>query len=448
MPVSAVRSTVRCVPVIKAARDGEEPSDITFKTKKFFSKKVDLSGEKRVIINLTDVRWDHGSASLNIRRKIFRSKNEMQKIPVLLERLGFDLESQEKIYALFGKGDVDIGVDTFISYIKKSLITVERVGYSGKNADDPKFYLMVNEPEGKGGNNIFYKGFSRKGTPRGITKIQRERKTVVKVSNAAQQLFAFLKSHKQIPSYCCRVIRHEGEVKVSQLGGFDLHHFDLNNLNQKQRYQFYMSIFEGLSQIHWFGVHRDVKPGNIVTAQDSKENYFAKFIDFDAMREQRGEGKGIGSVLYYCPMRFLSEIQGQAFPISDKDDIWAAMYSICEVESYWISPADRILSPEFVERFKDYHRSGHSWEERYKWIQEEIGKDEGHLFNRLKPDPAYPLDELVYETAFMDYPERRMSAQEVVMSFGKKEASDEAPQDSIEIVDSSMSLDSCSENSY
>lgn len=447
MCVSAVRSTVRCVPEVRPSRDGQ-PSDITFKTKSFFSKEVDLRGEKRVIINLADVRWDHGNVFSNIRRKIFRPKNEMQKIPVLLEQLGFDFEAQKKICSLFGEGDVDAGVDRFISeFVQKGLITIERVGYSGKNADDPKFYLIVNEPKGEGGNNTFYEGFSRKGTLRGITKIKRERKAVVRVSNAAQQLFAFLKSHQQIPSYCCRVIRYEGKVKVSQLGGFDLFHFDLNNLDQEQRYQFYISIFKGLAQIHWFGVHRDVKPENIVMALDSEGNYFAKFIDFDAMREQSGISKGIGTVSYYCPRRFLSETQGQAFPISDRDDTWGAMDSICEAESYWISPAESILSPEFRNRVKDYYDSGSHVNTRTAWIQEEIDKDEGNLFNRLKPNPAYPLDALVYATAFMD-PERRMGAQEVVMSFGKKEASDESSQYSVEIVDSSMSLDSCSENSY
>ena len=165
MLVSAVRSTVRCVPEVKLDRDGKL-SDITLKTKSFFSKKVDLRGEKRVIINLADVRLDDGRIFSNIRRK-----GEMQKIPILLEWLGFDNESQEKIYEQFGDGNFEVGVDRFVNhFVKKGLVTVERIGYSGKDANDPKFYLIINKLRDEGANSAFYKGFSRKGTPRAIHK--------------------------------------------------------------------------------------------------------------------------------------------------------------------------------------------------------------------------------------------------------------------------------------
>ena len=440
MSVSAVRPTVHCAPKVKLARDGK-PSDITFKTKRFFSKEVDLSGEKRVIINLADVRLDDGRGAFSkIRRKVSRPKNEMEKIPVLLERLGFDPHSQEKIYTVFGKGDLDEGINVFVNrFVKKGLVTVERIGYSGKNANDPKFYLIVNELQDQGENSTFYKGFSRKGTPRAITKIKRKlikQGAVVRITDAAQQLFVFLKLNKQqTPSYCCRVMGYEGDVKVSQFGGLDLVHFEFKKLDREQRYQFYISIFEGLSQIHRFGVHRDVKLENIVAVEDIAGDYFAKFIDFDTMLEQKKESKSGGTPIYCCPRTFLSAFQGQPFPISDKDDIWAAMYTICAVESYSIPPGERILSPEFVERFKIYHHSGRTWDARSKWIQGEIDRDEGNLFNRLKPDPAYPVDALVYETAFMDDSRGRLDADQIVVMFAEKEVSDQFTQDSIIIVE-------------
>ncbi|MBS0653568.1 MAG: hypothetical protein JSR39_08630 [Verrucomicrobia bacterium] len=343
----------------------------------------------------------------------------------VLNDLGFKPEALDNIYSHLGGGNKEDGKDRLLDLIRDGKVTIERIGFSKEKEGHPaeaKFYMIINEVKDEGGNNQFHIGFSRKGAVRGIT---REVNKASNVPELAKKLSSNETFHDHVERRCSRIMNDEPGIKVSQLGKCNLWDLDLSKLTKSQRFRLYISIFEGLNVIHKLGVHQDVKPGNIVV---DDENH-AMFIDFDTLKETNEETPRFsGTLTYFSPERLRKFINATPIEASKKDDIWAAMLSICELEAQ-LPESERLLSEEFVQRYEEYSSTIKNLDmpdylKRLKFVG-----SSGNLFEGLKADCRYPLDALVYETAHT-IPAYRYTARDVLMHFSQ-----------LEVVDSKENID-------
>lgn len=368
--------------------------------------------------NIVDPKVGKARSVINISPLVGFSRND-SGVKKVLNDLGFKPEALDNIYCCLGNGDKEQGKHRLLDLIRDGKVTVERIGFSKEKEGRPaqaKFYMIINEVKDQGGNNQFHIGFSLKGTMRGITK---EVNKSSKVPELAEKLSSRDTFNEHIQRRCSRIMNHEPGIKVSQLGKCNLWDLDLSQLTKSQRFRLYISIFEGLNVIHKLGVHQDVKPGNIVI----DEEYHAMFIDFDTMKKKEAStSRFSGTLIYYSPERLRKFINATPIEASKKDDIWAAMQSICELEVQ-LPESERLLSEEFVQRYEEYRSTIKNMDmpnylKRINYLGPSI-----NLFEGLKPDPRYPLDALVYETAHT-IPENRYTARDVLMHFSLLEVVD------------------------
>jgi hypothetical protein len=114
---------------------------------------------------------------------------------------------------------------------------------------------------------------------------------------------------------------------------------------------------------------------------------------------------------------------------NSKDDIWAAMLMICQLENK-LPVKDRMLSPEFMEMFKTYKENvmDEGFIKRFCISFHEYFKAHPHSLFEAERPPAtdYPLDRLVYQMAATQH-QARPSAKEVLARFPEHPSSFRLP---------------------
>lgn len=348
---------------------------------------------------------------VNLCKSVSQAANQ-HELTKTLEDLGFKEGAFDKICEYIGNGKAEKGKKQLFQYIQEEKVTIERIGYSKKNngqEKEAKFYLVFNNIEKKGGNNSFRIGFSRAGKARAILRRERNH-DVPELAKILSDKETF-SSHIQMR--CSRIMNSERGIKAAQLGKCDLKSFDLATLSKFERFNLYISIFEGLNVIHKIAVHQDVNPKNIVV----DENNLALFIDLDTMKKEGDKNTSqCGTIAYYSPERLEKYISGETIMASGKDDIWAAMLCICALEAA-LPDNMRMISNAYIRRYWEYaiplhHKLPNRYEQKIKFLK---GKGE-NLFSGIKSNPKRPLDEVVYKTAYID-PNKRYNALEVLMEF-------------------------------
>lgn len=259
----------------------------------------------------------------------------------------------ESLFLYLGKGDRERGVEKFEKKYKDRIM-IERIGFNkfGRN----KFYITIDKSKTKGGWNQFQIGISRRGTLRGILRpVSSDRVDSQDLANA-RELRSKLGVKYQGP--ISRVMSDENGVKATELGGENL--FELasqTKLKREVRLVIYKSLLQGLRELHRHGyVHSDLKMENIVVVRDGKgEITGVKIIDLDRLAKiGKSHCTRVGTrYMPYSPERIFGKDAGIANP---KDDTWAAMCVICNLECS--SPEnERILQSSLVEKFGEYKKA-------------------------------------------------------------------------------------------
>lgn len=336
-------------------------------------------------------------------------KSDDKRIQEVLKCLHFEKDALKKIYSHLGKGDEAKGKKRFLNYVRKGQISLERIGFSkekevesgndGTKIAMPKFYLVINNLKGAGGCNTFSIGFSRKGTDRAVlfSKDNFTLKLTEDILNLKGNGIASIKNAEV-----------ESGVKVTKLGGKDLFSTleEIRSLSKIERLSLYRNIFSVLNEIHQKGlVHRDIKLDNLVWFSQGSLSTDQKVmaIDLDFVKKEgRSCSATNGTPFYFSPERMQAYIDksqnSQAIYTADsKDDVWAAMLMICKIES-GVSPSERLLSQEFLDRFNAYsHIEGMIIVQMRSRI-EHLGS-KSNLFEGLQANSKHPMERIVQEAA-------------------------------------------------
>ncbi len=335
-----------------------------------------------------------------------------------------------------------IGKEKFFRLVNEGKVSIERLGLRTTRKED-KYYLIIREPKRSGGFNSFQIGYSRRGTPRAIiienicakkdySPEEIKQRNAVKNENftLAERLT------KENAPNVCRIMNYEDGIKVLQLGGKNLHELDLKNLTKVQRLNLYRDLFKGLFQMHSVGLcHRDLKCGNVVIHINQQGEPVPWIIDILDFLEEEGKNR-LGTALIGT-QRMLSpngvaaykkeraqrlrpvEERGLIAPANPKDDVWAAMLMICQLESK-VREQDRMLSPEFIKMFGEYEctvMSTHYMEDFCANFQKYFQTYRDNLFDAKRAFVTdYPLNRLVYQMA-STRSEQRPSSKEVLEYF-------------------------------
>ncbi|MBX9745164.1 MAG: hypothetical protein K2X08_08150 [Chlamydiales bacterium] len=260
------------------------------------------------------------------------------------------LEILEKLYLYLGKGNSQKGKATFEKYKSYGRVTIEKIG-ADKNGFS-KFYLVVDKQLGVGGWNSCQIGVSQNATLRAIIRPLPGVSDSENLKNAKELRKALGLKYRGPIS---RVMNCENGVKVTELGGDNLHVLSrTNSLSKKERLIVYKSLLQGLVDLHRHHyVHTDLKTANIVVMKDDEGAITGvKIIDLDRLSKIGESHNTAPEVRYlpYSPERIFVRDQGIASP---KDDIWAAMLIICKMESM-VSPEVRWLNPSFISKYEEY----------------------------------------------------------------------------------------------
>lgn len=336
-----------------------------------------------------------------------------------------------------------IGEKQFFELVKQGRVSIERVG-KRKTGEEDKYYLIIKKPDASGAFSSFQIGYSRRGEKRGVNiekdyaniahspeeieLLQKER--AVK----AQNLVLAKRLTKENAPNVCQMMNFEDGIKVSKLGSMSLDKLDLTQLTKAQRLKLYRSILEGVFQMHSVGLcHRDLKCENVVVHIKENGEAVAWIIDIlDFLEEEGANRLGtaiIGTKDMWSPDSVEAYEKEQAQrnqPVKEpvalanpKDDVWAAMLMICQLESK-LPEQDRMLSPEFMEMFKTYKENvmDQGFIRRfYSSFQEYFKAHPSNLFEAdRRPATDYPLDRLVYQMAATQHQDRP-SAKEVLERF-------------------------------
>ncbi len=264
-----------------------------------------------------------------------------------------DPKAVEALYLHLGRGDMDKGIEKFENKYRNRIM-IERIGFdkNGRN----KFYITIDKTKSKGGWNQFQIGISRRGTLRGVLRPRSSQRIDSENLGNAMELRNRLGKKYQGP--ISRVMNEENGVKVTELGGEDL--FDLvqhTKLSKAVRLVIYKSLLEGVRELHRHGfTHSDLKMENIVVVRNGEgEITGVKIIDLDRLTEiGKSHRTRVGTrYVPYSPERIFGKDAGVANP---KDDIWAAMCVICNLESK-ADEGDRLLQPTLVDKFNEYKQA-------------------------------------------------------------------------------------------
>lgn len=337
-----------------------------------------------------------------------------------------------------------IGEREFFKLVKQGCVAIEKVGKK-KNGED-KYYLIIKKPDGGGAFSSFQIGYSRQGeklgvnieksysniahSPEEMELLEKEREVKTQSLNLAKRLT------KENAPNVCQMKGFEDGIKVSRLGETSLDRFDVAQLTKEQRLKLYRSLVEGLFQMHSVGLcHRDMKVENVVVHREKNGDVVAWIIDFLDFLEEDGNNRlgtaMIGTKQMWSPdcvrayeleqaqKRKPQEEQVAVALANPKDDVWAAMLMICQMESK-VPEQDRLLSPEFMQMFGAYKESvmEQSFIRQFcARFHEYFDAHPNNLFQgEVGPAIDYPLDRLVYQMGCVDQ-ERRLSSQQVLEQF-------------------------------
>ncbi len=359
-----------------------------------------------------------------------------------------------------------LGKDKFFLLVKESKVSIERVGQrssrkvgfftffnEGKASIEKvqqretqkkdKYYLIIRKPECSGGLNSFQIGYSRRGTPRAII-IEQNRTNTVYSSKKIRRRKAVKNQNftlaeqltKENAPNVCRMMNYEDSIKVLQLGDMNIHKLDFTNLTKAQRLNLYRGLFKGLFQMHSVGLcHRDLKCGNVVVHINEQGEPVPWIIDILDFLEEEGKNRlgtaMIGTRRMWSPNAVAAYEKEQAQwnrpeeekkPVAlanPKDDVWAAMLMICELE-FKATEQDRMLSPEFIEMFEEYRRTVMDAGPMSSFCTNFHNYFKAHPHNLFDAERGfvtdYPLNRLVYQMASIQS-EERPSSKEVLEYF-------------------------------
>ncbi len=334
--------------------------------------------------------------------------------------------------------------EKFLELLHGGKISIERVGWRKAGAED-KYYLIIRDPKEEGGLSVLVSGYSRRGSPRAVTIRKGNNENTACLRKRSQRLnkrdlirnqnleLAKLLTKENAPNVC-QMMSYEDGIKVSRLGDMDINQLNLEKLTKMQRLNLYRSLFKGIFQMHSLGLcHRDLKCENVVVHINEEEEPIAWIIDFLDFLEEEGKNRLgtpiIGTYCMWspdCVAAYEKWKEQSKQPVQErtavalanpKDDVWAAMLIICELESP-LTEQHRMLSPELIEVFEEYKRTVMD-------IDEDIEDLLEHFHNYFKTHPnnlfdakrasitEYPLDCLIYQMGSMRS-ERRLSSKEVL----------------------------------
>jgi len=337
-----------------------------------------------------------------------------------------------------------IGEREFFKLVKQGCVAIEKVGMR-KNGKD-KYFLIIRKPDGGGAFSSFQIGYSRQGEKRGVNI----EKNYANIAHSPEEV-ELLEKEREVKSQSlelakrltkenapnvCQMMSFEAGVKVSRLGETSLEKFDVANLTKQQRLKLYRSLVEGLFQMHSVGLcHRDMKVENVVVHREANDDVVAWIIDLLDFLEEEGRNRLgtaiIGTKHMWSPdcvrayeleqsqKRKPREEQEAVALANSKDDVWAAMLMICQMESK-VPEQERLLSPEFMKMFGAYRET--VMEESFmlkfcKSFHEYFNVHQNNLFQADQaPAIDYPLDRLVYQMAWVDQ-EQRLSSKQVLEQF-------------------------------
>ncbi|MDP1608055.1 MAG: hypothetical protein Q8L98_01930 [Chlamydiales bacterium] len=260
------------------------------------------------------------------------------------------VEMLEKLYLYLGKGNLQKGKSAFQKYQSDERVTIEKIGVDKEGFR--KFYLVVNKQLGVGGWNSCQIGVSQNATLRAIIRPLPDVSDSENLKNAEELRKALGPKYRGPIS---RVMNYENGVKVTELGGDNLHILSrTNSLTKKERLIIYKSLIQGLVDLHSHGyAHTDLKASNVVVIKDDEGAITGvKIIDLDRLAkigESHNTKLGV-RYLPYSPERMFAKDKGAASP---KDDIWAAMLIICKMERQ-VPESLRFLNSLFISRFEEY----------------------------------------------------------------------------------------------
>ncbi|MBS0607379.1 MAG: hypothetical protein JSR57_10560 [Verrucomicrobia bacterium] len=337
-----------------------------------------------------------------------------------------------------------IGEREFFKLVKQGCVAIEKVGMR-KNGKD-KYFLIIRKPDGGGAFSSFQIGYSRQGEKRGVNI----EKNYANIAHSPEEV-ELLEKEREVKSQSlelakrltkenapnvCQMMSFEAGVKVSRLGETSLEKFDVANLTKQQRLKLYRSLVEGLFQMHSVGLcHRDMKVENVVVHREANDDVVAWIIDLLDFLEEEGRNRLgtaiIGTKHMWSPdcvrayeleqsqKRKPREEQEAVALANSKDDVWAAMLMICQMESK-VPEQERLLSPEFMQMFVAYRETvmEESFMRKFcKSFHEYFNVHQNNLFQADQaPAIDYPLDRLVYQMAWVDQ-EQRLSSKQVLEQF-------------------------------
>jgi|GEM_PF-5647178 len=348
--------------------------------------------EKRVVISLSNLSPEQCKKVID-RLKIDVVQDEgSRKIFVL-----------ESLYEKLGEGDAGCGKTLFEKCLKNGSITLERVGFS--KTDRPRasaqFFLMVNETRKQGGYNSFHIAADCTGSLWAVSRPLENGKML----NADMALSVSSKLLEKSTSNVSRIIGVEQGIKISELGGETLLELIRNKgfVSLRDRRVIYRSLIEGIRELHELGIaHGDISLQNVVIVRDKTGAILGvKIIDLDSIAK---EGSAYPSEVA-AQSRSLDFCYERA---SLKDDVWAAMLLICEIEKHTF-PEDPMLSDRILTRYDEYRDSQLRNQQENGFLHREC------LFDQEVAD-EFPLDALVIKMASIRSVSRG-SIQEVASMF-------------------------------
>ncbi len=382
--------------------------------------------------------------------KVLSLSNPLKSTEALIEfleresaNLHFELGAVKKIAE-----DVSARLEKteFCRLLTKGKVSFERVGW--RTGGEDKYYFIIRDSKIKGSFSSFQIGHSRRGSPRAITieeknedmvlfpeEIKRlEERRVIRNQN----LELVKRLTKENAPNVCRMMNYEDGIKVSRLGDMNIHQ-GVKKWTKMQRLNLYRSLFKGLFQMHSVGLcHRDLKCRNVVVHINEQQEPVAWIIDILDFLEEEGMNRlgtaMIGTRCMWSPdhvAAYQKEQLQMGRPVEDrepvalanpKDDVWAAMLMICQLEDLvsQVSQEDSMLSPEFIQIFVEYRQKVmhlHSKREFYISFQDYFKLHPDNLFDAGRASVTdYPLDHLVYQMA-STRSEQRLSSKQVLERF-------------------------------
>lgn len=291
------------------------------------------------------------------------------------------VEILEKLYLYLGKGNLQKGKLAFQKYQSDERVTIEKIGVDKKGFS--KFYLVVNKQLGVGGWNSCHIGVSQNATLRAIIRPLPGVLDSENLKNAEELRKALGPKYRGPIS---RVMNYENGVKVTELGGDNLHILSrTNSLSKKERLTIYKSLMQGLVDLHSHGyAHTDLKATNVVVIKDDEGAITGvKIIDLDRLAKIGESHNTKPEVRYlpYSPERIFVKDQGIA---SSKDDVWAAMLIICKMERQ-VPENLRFLNSSFISKFQEYEEKLEAMAENQLYPSRSLfgGSNPGTLFENI-----------------------------------------------------------------